>query len=168
MAAVEAAFPQWKPKDMDYATLQKNVKTNIWNLYSMPLPIVSEEGQTYSNFAEAQTAFYDEAVNENWHILADALKWILQTRFELDGLIIDYNPYEVPALKRRAINTMQDMTKSEALTIDEIRSFAGYENVDDGDNVMISIKKTTLSAAVEGPSFTDPVMDQDQDPDATT
>lgn len=163
---VKAAFERWAPKDMDYEVLQQNIKTNIWNLYSMPLPIVSEKGQTYSNFAEAQTAFYDEAVNENWHILADALKWALETRYDLDGLIIDYNPYEVPALKRRAINIMQDMTKAEALTIDEIRSFAGYDKVDDGDNVMISIKKTTLEAAVEGPSFTDPVMGPD--PDATT
>jgi HK97 family phage portal protein len=100
---VTAAFEQWAPKDMDYETLQSNIKGNIWRLYSMPFPIVSESGQTYSNFSEAQTAFYDEAVNKSWFIIADALKWMMETRFDMEGLEIAYNPFEVPALKRRAV-----------------------------------------------------------------
>lgn len=156
-SAVEAAFPQWAPKDMDYETLQKNVKTNIWNLYSMPFPIVSENNQTYSNTETAQLSFYDEAVNENWGILSDALKWILQTRFDMKDLLIDYNALEVPALRRRAVALMKEMAETEVLSVNEARNSGGFVDLPDGDTVLVSSNKTTLDAIIEGPSFNEPV-----------
>lgn len=150
---VEAAFKEWAPKDMDYETLQKNVKTNIWNLWSIPLPLMNETNQTFDNFAQAQVAFYDEAVNESFEMLADALKWMLETRFDMEGVSIWYNPFEVPALKRRAVSMMEDMTKSEVLSVDEVRGSAGFEKTADGDAILVNSKKSPLSAVVEGPSF---------------
>ena len=155
-AGVEAAFPQWAPKDMDYETLQKNVKTNIWNLYSMPFPIVSENNQTFNNAEIGQIAFYDEAVNENWGIVADALKWVLTTRFDMQDLLIDYNPLEVPALRRRAVSLMKEMTETQVLSINETRNSGGFADVPEGDAILVDSKKTTLGNVVEGPSFEDP------------
>lgn len=151
--SVEAVFPQWAPKDMDYATLQDNVKHNLWNLYSMPLPIVSSKGQTYSNFTEAQTAFYDEAVNEIWEVLADALKWMLEIKYDLTGQTLSYNQFEVPALKRRAVRMMKEMTESNALSINEIRNSAGYDDDADGNEIIVPSGKTTLDNIIQGASF---------------
>lgn len=155
-AAVEAAFPEWAPKDMDYETLQKNVKTNIWNLYSMPFPIVSENNQTFNNAEIGQIAFYDEAVNENWSNLSDALKWILMTRYDMTDLLIDYNPLEVPALKRRAVSLMKEMAESQVLSVNEARNSGGFVDTPDGDSILVDSKKTTLTSVVEGPSFDTP------------
>ena len=152
-ARVKAAFPQWAPKDMDYESLQKNVKTNIWNLYSMPFPLVSESNQTFNNAEIGQISFYDEAVNENWSNLSDALKWVLETRYDMDGLIIDYNALEVPALRRRAISLMKEMVETEVLSVNEARNSGGFVDVPEGDTILVKSNKTTLGAVVEGPSF---------------
>lgn len=160
-ARVEAVFPEWAPKDMDYETLQKNVKTNLWNLYSMPFPIVSDTNQTFNNAEIAQISFYDEAVNVNWSIVADALRWALETRYEMKGLMIDYNPLEVPALRRRAINIMKEMRETSSLRINEIRNTGGFEDDPDGENILVSSKDTTLGAVVDGASFT---QDNPDDP----
>lgn len=154
---VDAAFPQWAPKDMDYETLQKNVKTNIWNLYSMPFPIVSENNQTFSNTETAQLSFYDEAVNENWGILSDALKWILSTRYEMKDLLIDYNALEVPALRRRAVALMKEMSETEVLSVNEARNSGGFVDVEGGETILVKSMKTTLDAVIAGPSFDEPM-----------
>ena len=152
-AAVKAVFERWSPKDMDFDKLQVAVKKSIWNLFSIPLPIVSDEGQTYSNFSESQTAFYDEAVNPQWAAVSDCLKWILETRYDMQGLSIWYNPFEVPALKRRAIVQMESMHKGNALTTNEIRQSAGFEDIEEGNDVIVLAKNTTLSNIQEGASF---------------
>lgn len=154
-AKVKAAFPAWTPKDMDYKEQKADVKRNIWNLYSIPLPIVSPDGQKFSNFSEAQTAFYDEAVNEVWTILSDALKWVLGTRYDMDNLVISYNQFEVPALKRRAIQGGVDMDKTNAFSTNEIRGSMGEENVKDGDEIMIPSAKVPLSSAVSAADFSE-------------
>jgi HK97 family phage portal protein len=152
-AKVSAVFPQWSPRDMDYEVMQKNMKHNLWRLYSIPLPIVSEDGQTYSNFAEAQTAFYDEAVNQVWSLLADAFGWILETRFDMKDQFVSYNQFEVPALRARQIQRMADMMKTEVIELNEIRSSGGYEDVKDGDNILISSNKSTLDSVINSADY---------------
>lgn len=155
-ANVESAFPQWAPKDMDYATLQKNTVISVANLYSMPLPIILPDSQKFSNYSESQTAFYDEAVNEVTGILFDALKWILGTRIDMTGVILSYNQFEVPALRRRAIEQMEVQFKANALSTNEIRKSAGYEEIPDGNDIMVPGVLVPLSAAVVAPSFETP------------
>lgn len=155
-AKVKAVFERWAPKDMEYDKLQKNVKMGIWNLYSMPFPLVSEANQTFNNAEIAQISFYDEAVNANWGDVADALKWVLETRYDMNGLMIDYNPLEVPALRRRAISVMKEMGETEVLTINETRNTGGFIDVPNGEEILVKSSKTTLDAVVDGPSFNQP------------
>ncbi len=154
--ALESLFPQWKPKDMDFEKLQKNVKLSVWNLYSMPLPIVSPDGQKFSNFSESQVAFYDEAVDSVWSIISDGLKWMLSTRYEMEGINISFNPFEVPALRRRAIEQMESMNKGNALSTNEIRRSAGYEEIEGGEDIIIEANRVPLKSVIEGASFEQP------------
>jgi HK97 family phage portal protein len=163
-ASVEAAFPQWAPKDMDYATLQKNVKMNIWNLYYLPFPMVSDTNQSYNNTENAELSFYDNSVNAIWSDVADAIKWALQTRYDLEGWMISYNEFEVPALKRRAVRNMKELTESQVLSVNEIRASGGYEETDNGEAILVNSGKTPLSAVVEAPEFTPPPKGTEQDP----
>lgn len=152
---VESAFQAWAPKDMDYETLQRNVKMNLWNLYQIPFPMVSDSNQTFNNVETAELSFYDNAVNSVWADVSDALKWAMETRYDLTGYSLSYNQFEVPALRRRAVRMMKEMVDT-PLSLDEIRNSGGYDDVPNGDIILVNSGKTTLDSVVEGGSFTEP------------
>lgn len=154
--SVEAAFQAWAPKDMDYETLQKNVKQNIWLLLEIPLAMVTEATQTFNNVEIAEVAFYDSAVQSPFTTVADAWKRMLETRFDLDGLIISFNQFEVPALKRRAVSRMKDLSESQVLTVNEVRHIGGYEDTENGEKVLVNSGRSTLETIVTAPDFAVP------------
>jgi HK97 family phage portal protein len=124
-------------REMDYVELLREARDTVYAFYNIPLPLVSNDASTFNNFTTAQTAFYDGAVFPVFEDIADALGSALATRFpELQGQSISYNENTIKALRGRNLERMKRARETNALTTNEIREMAGYDPVDDGDDVL--------------------------------
>lgn len=124
-------------RDMDFINLIENSKDSIYNMYDIPLAMVSKETMTNANFTESQTAFYDQAVLPRATFLLKRLGDFALPRYK-DGdryeLIVDEK--QLPALKARMFDRAESMRNVGAFSDNEIRTEAGYESLGaDGDIV---------------------------------
>jgi hypothetical protein len=78
---------------------------------------------------------------------------MLETRFDLTGWSIDFNPFEVPALKRRAVAFMKTLGETQSVSTNEARRSGGFEDVPEGNEIVVASGKTTLTSIVTAPSF---------------
>jgi HK97 family phage portal protein len=124
-------------REMDYVELLREARDTVYAFYNIPLPLVSNDASTFNNFTTAQTAFYDGAVFPVFEDIADALGSALIVRFpELEGQSISYNENTIKALRGRNLERMKRARETNALTTNEIREMAGYDPVDDGEDVL--------------------------------
>jgi HK97 family phage portal protein len=122
-------------KDMDFRNLRRDVELGIYNIFNIPLPLVSPEHMTMDNYSEARIALYDNGVLPLINRIYEELSIFLLPRFKIDTnkFKLWYDIGEIPALEPRRNDEIQKKRDSGVLTINEIRDLLGYEAITGGD-----------------------------------
>lgn len=147
-------------KDMDWAGLQMMAVKAVALLYHVPLPLVTEQRQTFNNYREAKLALYDDAVIPLSCRVYGGLSAILMPRFGLDPtkatLAMDLDAVTALVMRRN-----EELKKRQSIGIEtdnELRSLIGREPYEGGDVV--------LKPATFVPAGTD-IFTDDEDPAKT-
>lgn len=123
------------PIDMDFLNQRKVNRIEICSAFGVPSQIVGDpEGQTYSNYGEAQKAFWENTIIAKYldHI-KDKLTQDLLPRYA-DNLELRYDLSNVQALKENEdmrAKRVSELFKLNLLTRNEARYELDYEEVDD-------------------------------------
>lgn len=124
------------PRDMDFVNLIEASAEDIYNLYHIPLAMVSAKTMTMSNFQNAQTALFDQAVLPNAYMLLKQLGDFCLPRYkDGDRYELTFDEKTLPALRERMLDTAKTMRDVGAYTDDEIRSVTGHESIEGGEIV---------------------------------
>jgi len=123
------------PRDMDFINLIENNRSEIYNVYQIPLPLVAMKTMTMNNYQNSIAAFYDLAVLPRAKFLYKQLgNFILGRYKDGDRYELVINEKELPALKERLFERAKKMRDVFAFSEDEIRSETGYESIGDEGN----------------------------------
>lgn len=138
-------------KDMDFLNLKKEVTNAIYLAFDIPLPLVSGDTMTYSNFAEAKLTLYDNGVLPLTRTLYGNLSHALLPRFREDPERVKlwYDEGEITALAPRRTADIKAKKESGVFTINEIRALYGVDPVPNGDVIYQSPVLVPLGATVE-------------------
>lgn len=124
-------------KDMEFSQNRKTVREDIFSCYGIPLSVISSESMTMDNLKVSGLIFYENAVLPLADNLLDELTRLLMPRYKgSEGLVLAYNPIDIPALKARAISETMELQKATILSDNELRARVGYESLGDpGDYI---------------------------------
>ena len=126
-------------RDMDFVALKQAAGDAIYNVYRVPLALMTSSAMTLSNFKEAKLFLYDNAVIPLANLLFEELTRFLMPRFGLDPfkVSISFNPEKIPALEPRRIDRIERLSKLGIFTTNELRSQLGEEPLEGGDSVLL-------------------------------
>jgi phage portal protein BeeE len=159
-------------KDMDFANLQKLIRDVISQVYHVPLPLVSTDAATFSNYSSAKTALYDDAVSPLAGRLYAGLGELLLPRYGLDPseVAITFDPDLIPALKMRRNEELVLRRGVNIESTNELRGSVGLEDVEGGDDILVNSALVPLGEDAFGDDTDDipvpPVVVAPVDPDA--
>lgn len=145
---------QWQqmglsPTDMGIIEAKFSAARDVALAFGVPPLLLNIPGDnTYSNYAEARLAFWEDTVLPLlYKIVEDWNNWLgvgygVEIRPDIDA---------IPAIaeKRQRLWTMAD--SSNDLTINERRAIKGYEPISGGDVILVSSSQITLGMAVAEP-----------------
>lgn len=133
--------------DMDFVLGRKLNKIEICSGFGVPGQVVGDpEGQTYSNYSEAVSAFWKNTVIPKYlnHIKSILNLCLLPKFLDTKDMYLDYNLDGVEVLNENQ-NDLTDrvlnMYNNDFITLNEGREVLGWENLDYGD----SLKSKVLS-----------------------
>jgi len=133
-------------KDMDYANLIAVDETRIYRAYNIPLPLVKDSTMTQANFEVAIPFLYYDAIIPVFSFIADELTIKLLPRYKnSEGLKLSYDEFAIPSLQIAHSKMMSDLKNTECLTRNEIRARGGYEDVEGGDEILVSAGLVSLT-----------------------
>lgn len=133
-------------KDMEVLGFKIDSKKTIYQLMQIPDAIKDKTAQTLDNYQTAQIALYDDAVLPPLRKILSSFTRLLKARKMLaDDEELFYDDHQISALKLRRFSELEKLQKAEAITINEIRTVAGYEPLDEnGDDVLVPVGKMPL------------------------
>lgn len=122
-------------KDMDYANLKLQTAAAIFNAYKIPLPLVSQEHMTLSNFDSSRVFLYDNATLPFAKKAFSFFQEKILSRFpDSENLEVIFDEAEIPALAMRKIENAKKLRETGLLTINENRAKLGLESIgEEGD-----------------------------------
>ena len=135
------------PSDMALIETKLSSARDVALALGVPPQLLGIPGDnTYSNYQEARLAFWEDTVMPLVGMIADDWNASLGEKF---GVMLKPDFDQVPAIveKKRAQWAMLDSTAS--LTLNEKREAMGYEPVEGGDQVMVSMSSIPLGMASE-------------------
>ncbi len=136
------------PTDMNIIETKYSAARDVALALGVPPQLLGIPGDnTYSNYAEARLAFWeDTAVPLLDLIAADWNAWLVE-----DGLEVRPDLDQIPAIaeKRQTLWDMAD--KATDLTINERRALKGYEAIKGGDVLLVSSAQIDLNEAIAPP-----------------
>lgn len=123
-------------KDMDFPQLKKGVSEAIYSAVKIPLPMISPDNMSFANMDASKFAFYDNAVLP---VLGNVLEFLsknLLPRYrDSENLELTYDSAAIEALEVRKVENALTISKTGALTINEVRAMMGFESVEGGDTI---------------------------------
>jgi HK97 family phage portal protein len=123
-------------KDMDFATLRQQTATAIYNALKIPLPMVSPDNMTLANMETAKVNFYDNTILPLTKTIYNFLGKALLPRYSnSENLELTFDEASIEALEPRQVDNTLKLSQSGVLTINEIRSQLGYEDLEGGDTL---------------------------------
>jgi len=124
-------------KDMDYIKLRGKIETSIYNIFDIPLPLISPDRMTLSNMDSAKLSLYDNAVLPWASVIFSYLSDILVPKFEGKDskLNITFNEGTITALEPRRNAKLKVLQSSYILKDNELRQIMGYVPVEEGDAI---------------------------------
>ncbi len=124
------------PKDMDFATLKADAASRIFANFDIPLPLVTPERMTLSNYQTALEAFYDNAVMPRAQVLLAGLSRFFRSRGVLGTAErLNVDPDSIDALKTRRAREILNIARAGVLSRNEVRAKLGYGPLDGGDEL---------------------------------
>ena len=147
---------EWKemglsPKDMDFIQLKNMSAKDIALVYGVPSQLIGiPDSQTYSNFAEAKLALYNETIIPLLdRIQGDLNEWLVPM-FNEQGLELRYDIDSIPAMaeqRKRVFESVSAGVKEGILTRNEAREQLGYEPIEGADSLLVSANLMPLNLA---------------------
>jgi hypothetical protein len=153
----------WSPSEMDFIEGGREKARRIalaWGVPSMLLGIPGDN--TYSNYAEARLAFWEETVIYYLDLFKNELNnWIFGQNYE--NLVIEYSLDNIPAFiyKREKLYTMAN--NATFLSVNEKRKLTGWEKVEGGDVIFVPANLLPLDMATTPPTLQDQNTQQQDD-----
>jgi len=124
-------------RDMDWASLQRQLTSIVFSRLKIPLPLVSAENMTLSNYDTARLVFYDQSVLPAAKRILSVLQRRMAHRWKgMDGLTLTLDPASITALDTRSYANLSTLSKTGVLTVNELRANVGYESIDGGDELL--------------------------------
>lgn len=141
------------PKDMDFISLKNMSAKDIALVYGVPSQLIGiPDAQTYSNFAEAKLALYNETIIPLLDkIQGDLNEWLIP-QFNDEALELRYDIDSIPAMaeqRRRVFESVTTGVKDGILTRNEAREQLGYEPIDGADSLLVPANLMPLNVATE-------------------
>ena len=131
------------PQDMDFFNLIDQSEKDIFKVYKIPMPLVSEKTMTMANMENSIMALFDLSVIPNSYIVLKRLGDFLLPRYkDGDRFELTFDEKTLPALRFRMMETAKKMREIQAYTDDEIRATTGHGDRPDGMGNM-TFKQTT-------------------------
>jgi len=125
-------------RDMDFMNLKNSLTQSIYNLYKIPLPLVSPEQMTLSNMETAKLSLYDNAVIPLCKfIYSEMTQFILRRYPKSETLVFTIDETQIPALIPRIVNSVEKLSATGTLTPNELRTMLGREAAENGDDIML-------------------------------
>jgi HK97 family phage portal protein len=138
-------------KDMDYMALKSSASDSIYNVYRVPLALMSTQSMTLDNFKEAKLFLYDNAVIPLADLLYGEMTNFLIPRYGEDPfkvrITIDLD--NIPALESRRLDRVQKMSMLGIMTTNELRRDLGLDDLEGGDTVLLPSNLLPLLAEAE-------------------
>ena len=140
------------PKDMDFIQLKNMSAKDIALVFGVPSQLIGiPDSQTYSNFAEAKLALYNETIIPLLdRFQGDLNEWL--TPMFGEGLELRYDIDSIPAMaeqRKRVFESVVTGVQNGILTRNEAREQLGYETVDGGDSLLVAANLMPLNIANE-------------------
>ena len=141
------------PKDMDFIQLKNMSAKDIALVYGVPSQLIGiPDSQTYSNFAEAKLALYNETIIPLLdRIQGDLNEWLVPM-FNEQGLELRYDIDSIPAMaeqRKRVFESVTAGVKDGILTRNEAREQLGYEPMEGADSLLVPANLMPLNIADE-------------------
>ena len=141
------------PKDMDFIQLKNMSAKDIALVYGVPSQLIGiPDAQTYSNFAEAKLALYNETIIPLLdRVQGDLNEWLVP-QFNDQALELRYDIDSIPAMseqRRRVFESVTTGVKDGILTRNEAREQLGYEPIEGGDQLLVPANLMPLNIANE-------------------
>ena len=139
------------PKDMDFIQLKNMSAKDIALVYGVPSQLIGiPDSQTYSNFAEAKLALYNETIIPLLdRIQGDLNEWLVPM-FNEQGLELRYDIDSIPAMaeqRKRVFESVSAGVKEGILTRNEAREQLGYETMEGADSLLVPANLMPLNLA---------------------
>jgi len=139
------------PKDMDFIQLKNMSAKDIALVYGVPSQLIGiPDSQTYSNFAEAKLALYNETIIPLLdRIQGDMNEWLVPM-FNEQGLELRYDIDSIPAMaeqRKRVFESVSAGVKDGILTRNEAREQLGYEPIEGADSLLVQANLMPLNLA---------------------
>lgn len=121
-------------RDMQYYEQHKTMIAAIARIYRIPLPLISEDSMTYSNFDTAKALLIRNAVLPLSHIINETLtSALLDNTNQEAGTVITINESDIPELRKEEVDISISKRSTGAVTINELRETMGYAPIEGGD-----------------------------------
>ena len=139
------------PKDMDFIQLKNMSAKDIALVYGVPSQLIGiPDSQTYSNFAEAKLALYNETIIPLLdRIQGDMNEWLVPM-FNEQGLELRYDIDSIPAMaeqRKRVFESVTAGVRDGILTRNEAREQLGYEPIEGADSLLVQANLMPLNLA---------------------
>jgi phage portal protein BeeE len=123
-------------KDMDFYNLKKQVTESLFRTYKIPLPLVSSDTMTLSNYSQANTVFYMTSVLPTLkYILRQLGDFLLQRYPRSEDLELTFDPETIAALEPLRLERLKALSDLNVTTINEMRQNLNLEELAGGTEV---------------------------------
>lgn len=151
VVVLEAGGGQFVPMsltnvEMDYAQNKKDIAVAIYNRLKIPLPLVSPDHMALSNYSEAKINLYDNAVLPLCNVFYGELTNFLMPRYKNKTQVLTWDDATIPALEPRRNAEINKKQQSGVLTINEVRTLLGYEEIEGGDQLYQQMSLVPIGA----------------------
>lgn len=138
-------------KEMDWLNGQKFTLRQICSIFGIPSELLGDsENKTYSNYQEARKALYEETVLPLMDVYTAELNSWLVPLFGT-GLVLDYDKDAIEALQEEREKKYTYLQGADWLTVNEKRLATGYDEITEGDVVLVPISSVPLEEAAAEP-----------------
>lgn len=144
--------------DMDYAKLEDAVYKKIFQAFHVPLPIITNEASTFSNYEVAQVALIKDAVIPPFNRLADHLtRHMLPYYPRSADLRLTYFKFSIDALREEAVEEIKIKQPLGIMTDNEMRQEIGLAPIDNDVGDELWKLSTYVPTYGENSNFIPPV-----------
>ncbi len=125
-------------KDMDFVKLVRIAMDSVALQYSVPLPLISNQANTFNNYGTAQVALYDNATLPLADRIFGSLSSWLLPRYGLDPhkVKITYDILSIPVLRARVLDEIKTRKGINVETDNELRTLMAREPYSGGDVIL--------------------------------